>query len=184
MGTVSLEKCVVGIREPGGALVKAFDVCIKDGTDIYVNYSDSSTPEAHVSYHASGELHFKIDGRYVEWDGGQKGEMEPMRLARVQPRKVEGRGEFCPIGWEVSKLARVLPALDSTPDMLVDAQELTGDSVLAFQVSAVGDDAKSRKSIVGFPVVATHRFGVELGAEIEAFVLSAENASLPYDDDF
>jgi hypothetical protein len=184
MGTASIEKCVVGIREPGGTLVKAFDVCIKGGTDIYVNYSDSSTPEAHVSYHASGELHFKIAGRYVEWDGGPKGEMEPMRLARAQPRKVEARGEFCPIGWEVSKLSWVLPALDSTPDMLVDAQELTGDSVLAFQVSAVGDEAENRKSILGFPIVATHRFGVKLGAEIEAFVLTAENTSLPYHDDF
>jgi len=184
MGTISVEKCVVGIREPGGTLVKAFEVCIKGGADIYVNYADSSTPEAHVSYHASGELHFKIGGHYVKWDGGPKGEMEPMRLARVQPRKVEGRGEVCPIGWEVSKLACVLPALESTPDMLVDAQELAGDSVLAFQVSAVGDEAESRKSIVGFPVVATHRFGAKLGAEIEAFVLSAETASLPYNDDF
>jgi hypothetical protein len=184
MGTASVETCVVGIREPGGTIVKAFDVCIKGGTDIYVNYSDSSTPEAHVSYHASGELHFKIGGRYVTWDGGPKGEMEPIRLARTQPRNVKARGEFYPIGWEVSKLASVLPALDSTPDMLVDAQELTGDSVLAFQVSAVGNEAKGRKSIVGFPVVATHRFGTKPGAEIEAFVLSEEKASLPYDDDF
>jgi hypothetical protein len=68
--------------------------------------------------------------------------------------------------------------------MLVDARTLAGDSVLAFQVSAVGNQARNRKSIVGFPVVATHRSGTTLEAEIEAFVLSAETVSLPYNDDF
>jgi hypothetical protein len=36
----SEERCVVGVRVLGGAIVKAFDVCIKD-EDVYVNYSDS-----------------------------------------------------------------------------------------------------------------------------------------------
>lgn len=60
--------CVVGIRTANGDLRQAFDVRI-EGNDIYVNYSDCSTPEAHKSYHASGQSHTKKGGRYIEWDG-------------------------------------------------------------------------------------------------------------------
>ena len=52
MKTATVEKCVVGIRIPNGA-VKAFDVRIENRGgewDAYVNYNDASVAEAHGSY--------------------------------------------------------------------------------------------------------------------------------------
>jgi hypothetical protein len=163
------EICVVGIRTPSGALVKGFDVCI-EGEDAYVNYSDSSVAAAHGSYHASGQQHIKIGKKYVEWTGGPIGDMEPMKIFREPTGTVSGRNNFWSIGWQISKLETILPRLDDA-HMIVDAQRMDTDFVLAFEVSVIGPDAKGRETIVGFPVIDTHLFGNSLRVEIAAFTL-------------
>ncbi len=164
-------ECIVGIRTLTGFLVKAFDVRIV-GEDIYVNYSDCSTPEAHSSYHASGQYHTKVGGQFIKWTGGLSGDMEPMKLYRTPPGSVTGRSGCWTVGWETRKLDAVLPSLSSDPDMLVDARTLDGtESILAFEVSVVGYQARARDNIVGFRVIDSHRFGKPVQVEIEAFVL-------------
>jgi hypothetical protein len=164
------EICIVGIRTPSGALVKAFDVCVK-GEDVYVNYSDSSVAAAHGSYHASGQQHIKIDREYVKWTGGLSGEMEPMKIHRARTGLVSGRNDFWTIGWKVSRLETILSPLENA-DMTVDARTVDDDLILGFEVSVVGTDAKNRDSIVGFPIIASHCFGNSLRVEIVAFTLT------------
>jgi hypothetical protein len=164
------EKCVIGIRVSGGAMVKAFDVCIK-GEDVYVNYSDFSVAVAHGSYHASGQQHIKIGRKYVEWTGGPTGNMEPMKFFRTATGLISARNDFWTIGWQISKLENILPKLTGA-DMIVDAQALHGDSILGLEVSIVGTQAKNRHSVVGFPIVGTHRFGSSVCVEIAAFTLA------------
>jgi hypothetical protein len=164
-------KCVVGVRTPSGNTVKAFDVCI-DGHDVYVNYSDCSTPEAHASYHESGQYHMKKSKGYIQWDGGLAGEMQPMKLFRTSPQRVKERSNFWTVGWYVAKLDHVLPTLDGTADMLVDAGKLQGNSILGFEASVVGGEARKRDNIVGYAIIDSHQFGGALRVEIDAFVIS------------
>lgn len=154
-------------------MVKAFDVCI-DGRDVYVNYSDCSTPEAHASYHESGQYHMKTSRRYIEWDGGPKGEMEPMRLSRTPPHLVKGRQHFWSVGWYVAKLDHILPPLNGTADMLVDAGKLQGDSILGFEAAVVGSEARKQDNIVGYTIIDSLQFGEGLRVEIDAFVICEE----------
>jgi hypothetical protein len=170
------EKCVVGILVPGGTLVKALDVCI-NGQDVYANYSDCSTPAAHMSYHASGQQHMKRGSRYVEWTGGPTGQMEPMKFFRTPPADVNTREDFFPIGWDVGKIPSVLPALNSKPDFLVDARCLAANSILAFYVSIVGNQVEKRSNVSGYPVVASHLFGSAIRVEIDAFIVSEESSN-------
>jgi hypothetical protein len=164
-------ECVVGIQTLSGQLVKAFDVRVV-ADDIYVNYSDCSTPEAHSSYHASGQYHTKVGGKFVEWTGGPTGHMEPMKLYRTPPGLVTGRSGCWTVGWETRRLDAILPSLCSHADMLVDARPLDGiDSILAFKVSVVGYEAGKQSNIVGFRIIQSHRFGKVVQVEIDAFVL-------------
>jgi hypothetical protein len=156
-------------------LVKGFDACI-DGRNVYVNYSDSSTPEAHASYHESGQYHMKREKRYIEWDGGFTGEMEPMKLFRVPPHLVTGRGQFWSVGWYVATLDQILPPLEGTADMMLDAGGIRGDLILGFEASVVGSAARKRSEIVGYGIIASHQFGEALRVEIEAFVVSDEES--------
>jgi hypothetical protein len=87
--------CIVGIRTPKGSTVKAFDVCIR-GEELYTNYSDCTTREAHASYHKSGQYHMKREKQYIEWTGGASGQMEPMKLFRMPPGLVTDRGPNFP----------------------------------------------------------------------------------------
>ena len=166
----SEERCVVGVRVPSGAMVKAFDVCIKD-EDVYVNYSDSSVAAAHKSYHASGQQHMKIGTEYVKWSGGSTGDMEPMKIFRSPVGVVSGRNDFWTIGWEISKIESILPTLVDA-DMIVDAKALRGDLILGLQVSILGTESKNRESIFGFPIVVSHCFGSIVRAEITAFTVT------------
>lgn len=170
MSMTTIEECVVGIRTPSGLLVKGFDVCIK-GEDVYVNYSDSHTPAAHGSYHASGQQHTKIGRDYVKWDAGPSGNFEPMKLFRTPTRKVIERSRCWVIGWEVPKLDSTLPKLVSA-DVVIPAQGLQPNAILGLEVSVVGKQAQSRSDIVGFPIIACHQFGSGTRVEIEAFVVS------------
>lgn len=164
-------ECVVGIRTLSGRLVRAFDVRII-AEDIYVNYSDCGTPEAHSSYHASGQRHTKVGGRFIEWTGGPTGDMEPMKLYRTPPGLVAGRSGCWTVGWETRRLDEILPSLSSHADMLVDTRPLDGtESILAFEVSVVGYEAGKRDNIVGFRVINSYRFGKAVQVEIDAFVL-------------
>ncbi|PYX72610.1 MAG: hypothetical protein DMG72_14430 [Acidobacteria bacterium] len=169
-------KCVVAIRTPSGNLVKAFDVRIS-GHDVYVIYSDCSVRDAHSSYHASGQYHIKIGKRYVQWDGGPTATMEPMKLFRTPPGLITGRVACWTVGWEICRLDAVLPRLDSA-DMIVDTQSLSPHLILGFEVTVVGDEAKKRETIVGFPIIASHQFGNSVCTEIDAFVLTEEENEL------
>jgi hypothetical protein len=172
---------VVGIRTPT-KIVKAFDICVK-GHDVYANYTDCSTPEAHSSYHASGQCHMKVGKQYVQWDGGPTGGMEPMKLFRTRPALVCGRSVCWTVGWEVGRLDSVLPELKENADMLVSACDLDPSLVLGFEASVIGDDAKPKTSIVGYPIVASQQFGNGLlRCEVHAFVLSEEQNT--QSDDF
>ena len=162
--------CVVGIRTRAGMLVKAFEVCIKEA-DIYVNYSDTSVASAHGSYHASGQQHIKIGRECVKWDGGPSRQMEPMKSERVPPKSVAGRELIWLIGWNVSKLESILPALDKA-DYVLDAQALAAESILAFEVSIVGQAALRHKTTAGFPILDVHVFGNAVRVEIAGFTLS------------
>jgi len=165
----SKEICVVGIKVPNGSMVKTFDVCIK-GEDVY-NYSDSGVATAHGSYHASGQQHTKIGRKYVDWTGEPTGDMEPTKIFREPTGMVSGRNDFWTIGWEVSKLGTILPPLDNA-DMVVDARALRGDIILGLKVSVVASGTKDKASIVGYPVIASHRFGKSLCAEVLAFTVT------------
>jgi len=166
-------KCIVAIRTPKRSLVKAFDICIR-GEDVYTNYSDGSTPEAHSSYHKSGQYHLKKGRQYIKWDGGLSGQMEPMKLYRTPPGLVQGRVRFWTVGWEVLKLDSVLPVLNGGADMIVDATHLEAEAILAFEASVIGSEAKKQTSIVGYPIIASHLFGSTMLAEICSFVVRDE----------
>jgi hypothetical protein len=168
---MAIEQCVVGIRTPTGSLVKAFDVCIK-GEDVYVNYSDSHTPAAHGSYHASGQQHTKIGREYVKWDIGPGGEFVPMKFIRTPTRHVLDRSRCWVVGWNVPDLDNaLLPKLVSA-DVVMPAQRLQANETLGIEVSIIGHRAQSRLEILGFPVIARHQFGSVARVEIEAFVVS------------
>lgn len=167
----------VGIKTPSGKIVQAFDLCIK-GDDSYVNYGDCSTPEAHGSYHASGQKHIKIGGQYVYWNGGPTGKWEPMKLFLLRPAEVTGRAEWFTIGWEVSRLDQVLPPLQGTPAMIVDAQNLDSAAGVVLTVSVIGNAANTRTDILGFPVIALQRFGTAPRVEVAACVLAEEQVQI------
>ena len=164
------QTCIVAIRTPNGNTVKAFDMCIR-GEEVYTNYSDCNTPEAHSSYHKSGQRHFKKEKKYIEWDGGPSGRMEPMKVYRIPPGKVRGRSKCWSAGWPVSSLDVVLPTLTDNAGMIVDAQTIEPDSYLTFEAYVVGPEAKMLSTVVGYPVIATHRFGSNVVVEICAFVV-------------
>jgi hypothetical protein len=173
-------KCTVAIRTSSGGLVKAFDVCIR-GEDVYTNYSDSTTPEAHSSYHKSGQYHMKKGKRYIEWDGGPTGQMEPMKLYRTPPGLVLDRVRFWTVGWQVSNLNVVLPALTVNADMIVDATHIEPDAILAFEANIIGQKSKEQMNIVGYPVISSHRFGNAVLVEICSFVVRDEQENNSFD---
>ncbi len=145
-------------------------MCIK-GEDVYVNYSDSRTPAAHGSYHASGQKHTKIGREYVKWDAGPSGNLEPMKLFRTPTRHVIDRSRCWTIGWEVTKLDCTLRRVVSA-DVVIPAQKLGPNEIIGLEVSVVGKHAQLRSDIVGFPIIARHQFGSGTRVEIEAFVVS------------
>jgi hypothetical protein len=53
-----LESCIVGVQL-STSIVKALEVCISDKGDVYQNYYMMGLPEAHASYHSSGQQHIK-----------------------------------------------------------------------------------------------------------------------------
>lgn len=56
--------------------------------------------------------------------------------------------------------------------MVVDARSRAMESILAFEVNMVGGWAKTLRSVSGFPILCTHRFGSVVQVEINAFVVS------------
>ena len=112
--------------------------------------------------------------QYIEWDGGLTGQMEPMKVYRTPPELVLGRVPFWTIGWEVPKLDDVLPALNSPADMTVDATHLESDAILAFQASVIGCKSKELRNTVGYPIIASYRFGNKVLVEICSFVVLDE----------
>jgi hypothetical protein len=166
------ETCVVAVQLFASCVLKALEVCIADKGDVYVNYSMAGLPEAHASYHASGQQHIKKGNKYVEWNGGLTGNFEPMKLYRTPTRQVITR-EDCgsTVGWKVANLS-VLPILTKPADMVVDACSLPKNSILAFEVAVIGQWAKDRRTVSGYPILSTHRFGVGVRVEVNAFEVS------------
>lgn len=167
---------IIGIRSLRGNLVKGFDIRI-DNEDVYVNYSDCSTPEAHCSYHASGQHHTKVAKNYIQWTGGYTGGWGPMKLFKTPPALVSGRVQFWTVGWELSKLETVLPALEQPADMTVDTRPMNPQLILGFEVDVIGDEARKLESILGYPIVWSAQFGSAIRIEVNAFLLVGEPVS-------
>jgi hypothetical protein len=177
------ETCIVGVQL-AASIVKALTLRVSDQGDVYANYSMSGVPEAHASYHASGQQHLKKGGSYVEWDAGPNGAMEPMKIFRMRPGEVITRVDCGnTIGWEVKKLATVLPVLSEPADMLVDARALDGDSILGFRANVIGPWAKPVRSVSGFPVVGVHKISGAVQVELIAFVVSEAGIGLVATED-
>lgn len=137
--------CIVAIQL-STSVVKAFDVQISDKGDVYVNYKMSGLPEAHASYHASGQQHIKKARKFVQWNGGATGKMEPIKLFRTPPSQVITRSDCgSTIGWYVEKLP-VLPVLAQVPDMLVGVRGVKNSSIVAFEVNVIGAWARKLRS--------------------------------------
>jgi hypothetical protein len=178
-----LESCIVGVQL-STSIVKALEVCISDKGDVYQNYYMMGLPEAHASYHSSGQQHIKKGGKYVEWDGGPTGNFEPMRVIRTRPGDVITRADCGgAVGWEVGKLG-VLPILTKRPDMLVDARPLAQETLLAFICEVVGKWGRSRRSVSGFPILHTHVFGAVVKVEVHAFLISDDGSGAVSLEDF
>jgi hypothetical protein len=154
------ETCIVGVQL-AASVVKALTLRVSDQGDVYTNYSILGLPEAHSSYHASGQQHIKNGGSYVEWDGGPgpTSTMEPMKIHRKKPCEVITR-------------AGVLPVLCETADMLVDARVFDGDSILYFRSYVIGPRAKLIQQDLGFPAIGVHTISGKVQVEIVAFVIS------------
>lgn len=159
------ESCVVGVQVVG-LVVKAFKVCIAQGGDVYVNYAMTGVPEAHTSYHASGQKHSKI-GRKCMADG---------ELFTPPPRPTRNviTRSACqdPIAWRVADLPKVLPSMTRTADITVDARCLSENALLLFKISVVGNWARECRIRAGFRKIKTHHFGSRVRVEIEAFETS------------
>lgn len=166
------ETCTVGVQL-ASSVVKALTLRVSDQGDVYANYSMSGVPEAHASYHASGQQHLKKDGNYVEWNASPTGAMEPIKISRMKPGEVITRVDCGnTIGWAVKKLATVLPVLSVPADMLVDARALDADAILAFRANVVGPWAKPLRSVSGFPIIGVHKINGAVDVEVIAFVVS------------
>jgi hypothetical protein len=155
-----VETCVVGVQLGISVIVKAFDVCISDAGDVYVNYSMAGIPEAHVSYHASGQQHTKMGGKYTP----------DAKLMTMPPKHVITR-KACQdsIAWKIAELHTALPTLTGIADMVVDASGLSQSELLLFKIWVVGSWAKEHHIQPGFTKLKTHRFGSSVSVEIEAF---------------
>jgi hypothetical protein len=154
-----VESCVVAVQLPFTNLLEAFEVCISDSCDVYVNYSMAGVSKAHTSYHASGQQHTKESGKYV---GG--------KACAMPPREVITR-EACQdsIAWKVADLPTALYTLTKPADMIVDASGLSKTVLLLFKISVVGDWVREHRARTGFAKIKSHRFGSRLQVEIEAF---------------
>ena len=146
-------------------LRRVIEVRIKNG-NIYVNsYDRQGDALAHISQHASGQRHFKVRGKYVDWTG----EQEPMIRKLTPPENVTGREEITARGWGVGSIAR-LPAVQLSDEIVVC--ELPSDAhtgMFILQTSIVGRDGGERAERFGFPVLWRYRFNQGVTVEVEAF---------------
>jgi hypothetical protein len=166
------ESCVVAVQL-AGSLLKAFDVRVTDAGDVYGNYSMRGIPDAHWSYHASGQQHLKKGCNYAEWEPDSTGKLVPRISRQEEPMQIVTRRACVdPIGWKAAELATALYALSESADMVVDCRHLSGNALLVFKISVVGDWTRERKIRPGFTKIKTHRFGSRVRIEIEAFEIS------------
>jgi hypothetical protein len=120
----------------------------------------AGVPEAHVSYHASGQQHTKTGGKYTP----------DAKLVTMPPKYVITR-KACQdsIGWKIAELRTALPTLTGIADMIVDASGLSQSALLLFKIWVVGNWAKEHHARPGFTKIKSHRFGSAVRVEIEAF---------------
>ncbi len=154
------ETCVVGVQLGSSVVVRPFGVRISDAVDVYVNYSMASVPEAHVSYHASGQRHAKKGGKHA-----------PDGMTQTMPPKYVVKRKTCrdSIAWKIAELRTALPTLTGTADMVVNARGLSQSALLLFNTWVVGNWAKEHHARPGFTRIKSHRFGSAMRVEIEAF---------------
>jgi hypothetical protein len=145
-----------------------------------VKYFDRAGNEAgHSSYHVSGQTHFKKHGKYIYWTDGPSGKWVPMKQMKEKPAQVVDREDASVIGWEVRFLATVLPEIPV--DKVFNVR--SGFDIVGFKTTIVGPKASSRNSILGFPVLARHRFSNGVDVEVEMFGINAQLARESYGND-
>ena len=158
---------LIAVRRTGQAWL-ALEICIK-GDDVYVNhFLRDGRKQAHVSYHSSGQRHIKTNGDYVKWTGSPDGSWQPLKIFEERPATVVGRVHIDFVMWEVKSLSSVLAPLTQPADIVIDAEDLPGASLLALECSLVGPAAVSRDELLGFQVLQRYRLSGSLVVEVEA----------------
>lgn len=152
--------------------------------DVYVNDLTRVGQEhqTHISHHASGQRHTKVDDRYIEWTEGVSGGWKKMIFKRPKPDTVADREQVARfLRFEMARIEALLKPLEQPADMTVDASGFEPASILAFAVSIVGPLAEPRADSYGFPIIKRQRFTQgAITIEIEAFRITEELAAQPY----
>ena len=100
--------------------------------------------------------------------------------ARPRATAVQYRERVSTFGLALSEIANVLHPARSEAKMIVDASEFEAQSILAFEVSIVGEMAEPRTDILGFPIIQRCRLtNGPITVEIEAFRITEELANIP-----
>lgn len=159
----------------GQAIYTAIGVRISDQGDVYVNYLGDEH-KRHTSHHASGQRHHKVGKRYVMWTGGPSAVWQPMKTIDAKPAAILERTKVAVWGWQISCIPAVLPSCRQDCGFVVDTSGFAVTSTIGLKVSIVNGDTSVRSDILGFPVVARHRFShVSITVEIEAFVVDEQD---------
>ena len=126
---------IVAIKHAGVSW-DAFEVRITSKRDIYIN----GQQKAHISYHASGQRHYKVGRDYVQWSEGTD-----MKFERPQPETVEGREQIAGfLRFDIARLEVTRTPLTKAADIIIDASDFEPLSILAFAVSVVGQSLLSK----------------------------------------
>jgi hypothetical protein len=166
---------VVGVQL-ASSIVKAISFRISPKGDVYANYSMDGIPEAHASYHASGQQHIKKGRKYSPQ--GKRFKMPPTEVVtRVLCQEDS-------IAWKVAKLGNVLPVLNEAADMIVDARGLSDESLLLFKAWVIGNWVREHRPRPGFRKIKADRFGTNVRVEIEAYEVSPDAPTIVSISDF
>jgi hypothetical protein len=143
--------------------------------DVYVNYYDrGGQVRAHTSYHASGQHHIKVNGKYVRWTDGSGG-FRPMKLRKVPPASLSEREEVSGIGWAVGDIQFALPELSTDAALVVHASNYREPSVVLLVTSILGSKDELRSAYLDhYPVVGRYRLRTAgVFVEIEAVLVES-----------
>lgn len=155
-------------------LRRAIEVCVKNGNVYVTSYDRQGKDLAHTSQHASGQRHFKVKERYVQWTGGPSGQWEPMIRMLTPPKKVIERAEIAFHGWAIDSIPHLPEAKESRDVVIFECPEQEMH-ILMLGTSVVGPHGKERNDRDGFPVLWRHRFSHGITIEVEAIAIYIEN---------